>query len=729
MLWLRECAQMLAQKLEPAAIGPKARRLAEAREQGLPVPDGFVVLPDEVLDERQLAANLEKLSASSRLGLFAVRSSASQEDLAGRSAAGLFLSRTHVPRDQVGQAILDVRASGQSEAVVSYCGQPVPVAVLVQPMLAAERLGVLHVGTDGKAVCEERLAEAPEWANVTTRALPVSDSSPLGIGARKLAALLGASAAYIEYGLGPNGAVSFLQVRPAPPAPTPQGWPTLAAEPEGQGLVYIHDQEHNPDPLSAAQSGLVDGVADLAPGLRQRVYGGYLYYAEQPAATSLPAVEIQGLGQRYAAEIVPACEALLLPLERLLVAGDGALDRRQLADPGLCELPLAGAWAAYRGVYRLYVSQLGPALRGARQQLDQLLRQNLGEPLSDPRHSMLLAGAATAPTERLQLLWELGRAGAPEPLLRTYLGQYGAFASCWDIAVPCDDERPEWVRLTALRLAQPGASAQVVPSPRQLHEAAEASHRVALERLLVRLPQPARDELAAILPAARTAQRIAEEDDALFFRAQRLVRWALLHRGALLCQAQRLDRIEQIFDLPWRLQTEQLDDFAAASFAAGRELRQLAAEGQRERVAAQALVPPARLVDGQPLWTPPRAEVLHGCGVVGAQKGLVRGRAHVVRTLLPGDHPSIDVDLAAETILVLPALLPSWASELWRARALVTDSGGALSHGAILAREHGVPAVVGTRVATRTIAEGQELWVDAERGRVYLLPQAAASIR
>ena len=60
-----------------------------------------------------------------------------------------------------------------------------------------------------------------------------------------------------------------------------------------------------------------------------------------------------------------------------------------------------------------------------------------------------------------------------------------------------------------------------------------------------------------------------------------------------------------------------------------------------------------------------------------------------------------------DVILVVPALLPSWAAALWRARALVADSGGLFSHGAILARERGLPAVVGTRQATRLINEGQ----------------------
>ena len=76
------------------------------------------------------------------------------------------------------------------------------------------------------------------------------------------------------------------------------------------------------------------------------------------------------------------------------------------------------------------------------------------------------------------------------------------------------------------------------------------------------------------------------------------------------------------------------------------------------------------------------------------------------------------------TILVLPVLLPSWAPSLWQAAALVTDSGGAFSHGAILARERGIPAVLATREATKTIQDGDELWVDGARGRVFILEPA-----
>jgi phosphohistidine swiveling domain-containing protein len=183
-----------------------------------------------------------------------------------------------------------------------------------------------------------------------------------------------------------------------------------------------------------------------------------------------------------------------------------------------------------------------------------------------------------------------------------------------------------------------------------------------------------------------------------------------------------------------------------------RKVRRLAAEGKKDRLHARSMVPPVRLSRGQPLWTPPRTVVLRGYGVPGPA-GLVRGRAHVIRDLftaeptLPraGERDSTAGSAASsalqltlddpallrvgsstldDVILVVPALLPSWAAALWRARALVADSGGLFSHGAILARERGLPAVVGTRQATRLISEGQEIWVDAERGHVYLMPSS-----
>jgi phosphohistidine swiveling domain-containing protein len=786
LLSIDQCGQV------PAA-GAKARRLAAARQLGLQVPAGLVLLPDEPLPSAaELAAALEQLAADAALvappaassflpegvqlqspfagGLpgtgapaaselrFAVRSSAAIEDLAGRSAAGLFTSSTEVARGDVLAAITAVRASGDSAAVRSYCGGPVAVAVLIQPMVPAARLGVLYLRPDGSAVCEERPVGTSEWSDVTPRLLsagagletpaptvsspapdPVPTADPdaaLARGARRLGALLRTedpqtAAAFIEYATSSRGQVWFLQVRPAPPPPDPTPW---TQPPDAEALTYVLDRDHNPDPLSAAQTGIVDGVADLVPTLRQRVLHSYLYYAVAaapgPTPSPLPPLPLAELERRFTQEIAPLCESFLQPLEARLLSPDGALDEQLLADPSRVTVSLAEAWAAYRGVYARYVGELSPVLRRARGELDQLLRSNLGQSLA--RHGALLSGIGGAQTRRLQELWELGRAGCPRPGLRAHLSRYGAGAPCWDVAVPCDDEQPERVAATARSLARSPSS------PQKVHEQAQAPYHAALQRLLDELPRMARGALKALLPQVRAALRIAEDDDVLFFRAQRLLRWALLGRGAALYAAGRLPAASAIFDLPWSLHGDLQPapaapppstgstppEFDPASFAVEYDLTGHAAQGAQQRAAARALVPPTRLCAGQPLWTLPDGVLLTGYGVPapGLAAGPLRGRARVVRSL---DEPLPDPksEPAGEPlILVLPALLPSWAQELWHARALVTDSGGAFCHGAILARERGLPAVLGTHVATRHIRDGQELWVDATAGRVLVLP-------
>jgi pyruvate,water dikinase len=72
-----------------------------------------------------------------------------------------------------------------------------------------------------------------------------------------------------------------------------------------------------------------------------------------------------------------------------------------------------------------------------------------------------------------------------------------------------------------------------------------------------------------------------------------------------------------------------------------------------------------------------------------------------------------------DAVLVMPAILPSLTHLLATARALVTEHGGATSHGATLAAEYGVPAVLG--VGALDVRDGAELFVDGDAGRVYLL--------
>ena len=69
-----------------------------------------------------------------------------------------------------------------------------------------------------------------------------------------------------------------------------------------------------------------------------------------------------------------------------------------------------------------------------------------------------------------------------------------------------------------------------------------------------------------------------------------------------------------------------------------------------------------------------------------------------------------------------PTTTPAWTPLFSQARALVTDVGGVLAHGSIVAREYGIPAVLGTGEASQRIRHGQRIIVDGDRGLVFLEP-------
>jgi pyruvate,water dikinase len=98
-----------------------------------------------------------------------------------------------------------------------------------------------------------------------------------------------------------------------------------------------------------------------------------------------------------------------------------------------------------------------------------------------------------------------------------------------------------------------------------------------------------------------------------------------------------------------------------------------------------------------------------------ASSGVVEGTARIVKSveeisrLQPGD------------ILVCQVTNPTWAPIFQKIQAAVSDIGGSMSHAAIVAREYGLPAVVGTGNATTKIKDGQRIRVDGGRGVVTLL--------
>jgi phosphohistidine swiveling domain-containing protein len=98
---------------------------------------------------------------------------------------------------------------------------------------------------------------------------------------------------------------------------------------------------------------------------------------------------------------------------------------------------------------------------------------------------------------------------------------------------------------------------------------------------------------------------------------------------------------------------------------------------------------------------------------VRASSGTVTGRVRIVRSAADASRFQ-DGD-----ILVADKTLPDWVPLMMRASAIVTNNGGLISHAAIVARELGVPAIVGTKDATVKLTEGEIVTVDGQSGKIY----------
>ncbi len=377
-----------------ADVGGKAQTLARVRAAGLRVPDGVVLLPDERVDAAALRAALARLAggeAALAAARCAARSSSTVEDATRGSAAGLFESVVGVAADEVARAVEDVRASGASPAVAAYLAArglgdaSVRVAVLVQPVVAAQTYGVAHSAGDAFAV-EERAPGEPEWGDVRARSVARDDAGPLATGLRALEGLVGGA---VDAEFARSGdEITWLQARPLVAAPPPRRPLTL---PE-RGYWRL-DAEHNPDPLSTAQASLVAFVDGLGVGARQRVIDRYLYVERGAPPRGTRPIPVDELRRRFDDDVVPDCD-------RALAAADaaGTLD---------------AALAAYAHVWRRYVGEVSPSLAQA--------RARLAAP----------AGSGGATLARDQMLWELGRG---QVTLDAYLARYRARRRHADVA-------------------------------------------------------------------------------------------------------------------------------------------------------------------------------------------------------------------------------------------------------------------------------------------------------
>jgi phosphoenolpyruvate synthase/pyruvate phosphate dikinase len=174
--------------------------------------------------------------------------------------------------------------------------------------------------------------------------------------------------------------------------------------------------------------------------------------------------------------------------------------------------------------------------------------------------------------------------------------------------------------------------------------------------------------------------------------------------GRRLCVVGVLDEPEQVFHL--RLEElEAIEDPAALAEPEKLRATMLRRAARREELAGVRLIDPTAVF--------PQRDVGDAL-ITGtpASSGTATGPVKVIRGPEEFDR------LAAGDILVCPYTNPAWTTLFQRAAAVVVDSGGPGSHAAIVAREYGIPAVMGTGVGTRVFTDGQLVTVDGGAGRV-----------
>ena len=322
----------------------------------------------------------------------------------------------------------------------------------------------------------------------------------------------------------------------------------------------------------------------------------------------------------------------------------------------------------------------------------------------------VLRGLPFNPTTEMDLaLWEVARrtrddGGSEARALDTFLRRYGHRAVAEiDLGVPRWSEDPSHLRAAIASYRRIADEAQA-PDTQFARGAREAEETIAA--LLARVHGPRRWLAQALLRRVRALAGLREMPKFQIIRVFARGREILAPVGSELAEAGRVARADDL----WFLTLPEL-----RRAIAGEDMRALVVTRRAEyaREMRRRRVPRILLSDGtdaEAAFTSPAAEGIRGTP---ASPGSATGRA---RVLLSPDRAQLEPG----DVLVAPATDPGWTPLFLTARALVMEMGGMMSHGAVVAREYGIPAVVGVPDATLRIADGATVTVDGSAGLVSL---------
>ena len=300
--------------------------------------------------------------------------------------------------------------------------------------------------------------------------------------------------------------------------------------------------------------------------------------------------------------------------------------------------------------------------------------------------------------------------------IQAWLDKYGMRgAGEIDITRPRWSERPSMlvpILLGHIENVEPGEAARRFERGRQ--EFAKKEQEL-LERLRA-LPDGSQraEEAKRMIDRMRTFIGYREYPKYAMVSRYFVYKQALMEEAERLVQAGVLREKEDVFYLRFQelqevVRTNRVDD-------------QLIRQRKEEFQSYHALRPPRVLTsEGEAISGMYRREDLPAGTLVGlpVSAGTIEGRARVILDMAKADLEPGDILVTAYTD-------PSWTPLFVAIEGLVTEVGGLMTHGAVIAREYGLPAVVGVEQATRLIRDGQRIRVHGTDGYVEILPSRAS---
>jgi len=310
-----------------------------------------------------------------------------------------------------------------------------------------------------------------------------------------------------------------------------------------------------------------------------------------------------------------------------------------------------------------------------------------------------------------------GLTGGREALtaIENYLDKYGA--RCIgeiDITRPRWSERPTMLVppiMGNIRNFGPGASTQRFEQGRR--EAQQKKQEVLQRLRALHDGERKAAETEHMIDRVRTFSGYREYPKYVMVGRYFEYKQALLREADRLVQANVLSEQEDIFYLHF----DELRELVRTH----RAYDQLIDERKDAFRSYQALTPPRVLTsDGETITGAYRRDDVPDGALTGipVSVGVVEGRARVVSDIARADLEPSDILVTAYTD-------PSWTPLFVTINGLVTEVGGLMTHGAVIAREYGLPAVVGVEHATELIRDGQQIRVHGTDGYVEVLPQQA----